>query len=65
MDWDSVMRNTARGDDFTGRSASDEQAYFEAFAGSEAATAPARRVWALGHHCASIIGYISASFVLR
>lgn len=65
MDWDRMMTNAARGRDFTGRSAGDEQAYFEAFAGEEDAKGVRPSLRGIGTLCVSLIGFIGAGFMLR
>ena len=35
MDWDHIINNKARSGNFAGRGAADEDAYYDAFAGSE------------------------------
>lgn len=65
MDWDRLIANAARGTDFTGRTARDEQAYYEAFAGEEWGRHPGRAFAAIGTACASVIGFLSAGFMLR
>ena len=65
MDWDRMMANTARGTDFTGRSAADEQAYFEAFGVSSGTDMTGASSARIGLWCAALIGFVQTAFVLK
>lgn len=65
MDWDRLIANAARGTDFTGRTARDEQAYFEAFAGDDGVSHHPGVIHTLGYACASAVGFLTAGFMLR
>ena len=65
MDWDVLMKNAARGRDFTGRSAADEQAYFEAFADDDAAAIRPRSFERARHLVLTVVGFLGTGFMLR
>ena len=65
MNWDRIMQNAARGADFTGIGASDEQAYFEAFGQGDTtprANASMRRA---GVSFATVIAFVQSAFVVK
>ena len=65
MNWDRMMRNAARGTDFTGAGASDEQAYFEAFGrddGTPRADVPMRGIAVV---FSTGIAFVQAAFVVK
>ena len=65
MNWDRMMRNAARGADFTGAGASDEQAYFEAFAQDGRAPRADAPLRGSGVALAAVIAFVQSAFVVR
>ena len=65
MDWDVLMKNAARGRDFTGRSAADEQAYFEAFADDAEPVVRLGNIGSIRYLVLTVIGFLSSGFMLR
>ena len=65
MDWDILMTNMARGEDFTGQTQSDEDAYFRAFAGEKESAARTRGRERLTGLASLLAGFVSTRFMLR
>ena len=65
MDWDRLFQNVARGSDFTGRTAKDEQAYFEAFGAFGEAPPDSAKDGRLHFRAATFLGFVQGVFVLK